>query len=35
MRRLIVTEAGLAAVRETRDVLATFFDGLDPVLEDA
>jgi len=35
MRRLIVTAAGLAAVRDTRDVLATFFDGLDPVLEDA
>jgi DNA-binding PadR family transcriptional regulator len=35
MRRLIVTEAGLAAVRDTRDVLATFFDGLDPVLEEA
>jgi DNA-binding PadR family transcriptional regulator len=35
MRRLIVTAAGLAAVRETRDVLVTFFDGLAPVLEDA
>jgi hypothetical protein len=35
MRRLIVTAAGIAAVRETRAVLATFFDGLGPVLEDA
>lgn len=32
MRRLIVTEPGLEAVRETREVLATFFGGLDPVL---
>lgn len=34
MRRLLVTEEGLAAVREARDVLATFFGGLDAVLED-
>lgn len=35
MRRLLVTGEGLAAVREARDVLVTFFDGLDPVLGDA
>lgn len=35
MRRLLVTEEGLAAVREARDVLVTFLDGLDPVLGDA
>lgn len=29
MRRLLVTEDGLAAVRQTRDVLATFLDGVD------
>ena len=32
MRRLRVTEPGLEAVREARDVLSTFFGGLDPVL---
>jgi PadR family transcriptional regulator, regulatory protein PadR len=35
MRRLIVTETGLAAVRETRDVLVSFLDGLGPVLDEA
>lgn len=34
MRRLRVTEAGLAAARQARDVLNTFLDGLDPVLGD-
>lgn len=33
MRRLLPTEAGLEAVRESRDVLLTFLDGLDPVLD--
>jgi len=32
MRRLQVTEEGLAAVRESHAVLMRFFDGLDPVL---
>lgn len=35
MRRLLVTEEGLAAVREQRDVLHTFLDGLGPVLDEA
>jgi DNA-binding PadR family transcriptional regulator len=35
MRRLFVTDEGLAVVKETRDVLVVFLDGLDPVLEDA
>ncbi len=35
MRRLLVTEDGLAAVRETRAVLVTFLDGLEPVLGEA
>lgn len=35
MRRLQVTDAGLAAARETRAVLDTFLDGLDPVLGEA
>lgn len=35
MRRLIVTEAGLVAVRQTRDVLVSFLDGLGPVLDEA
>jgi hypothetical protein len=35
MRRLLVTQAGLAAIRQTRDVLATFLDGLGPVLDEA
>ena len=34
MRKLGVTAAGRAAARETRDVLASFFGGLDPVLDD-
>jgi DNA-binding PadR family transcriptional regulator len=32
-RRLAVTDAGLAAVRRSRDVLRTFLDGLDPILD--
>ena len=32
-RRLLPTEEGLEAVRQSRDVLMTFFDGLDPVLD--
>jgi PadR family transcriptional regulator, regulatory protein PadR len=32
MRRLFVTAEGRTAVREARDVLATFLDGLDPIL---
>jgi DNA-binding PadR family transcriptional regulator len=35
MRRLQVTEGGLVAVRQTRAVLATFLDGLEPMLGDA
>ena len=35
MRRLKVTRAGLAAVREARDVLVTFFDGVGPALDKA
>jgi DNA-binding PadR family transcriptional regulator len=35
MRRLLVTDEGLAAVRRTRDVLVTFLDGLGPVLDEA
>lgn len=34
MRRLQVTDEGLAAARQARDVLVTFFDGLDPVREE-
>lgn len=34
MRRLQVTETGLATVRSTWQVLATFFDGLGPALEE-
>ena len=30
MRRLLVTEEGLAAVRQARDVLTTFLDGALP-----
>ena len=30
MRRLQVTEAGLQEARSTRDILVTFFDGLEP-----
>ena len=33
MRRLGVTAAGLDVVRESRDILMTFFDGLGSVLE--
>jgi DNA-binding PadR family transcriptional regulator len=33
MRRLLVTAEGLAAVRQTRDVLYHFLDGLGPVLD--
>lgn len=33
MRRLSVTDAGLDAVRRSRDVLLTFLDGLGPVLD--
>lgn len=35
MRRLQVTELGLASVRETREMLDAFFGGLGPVLDDA
>ena len=35
MRRLWVTEAGLLAVRQARDVLLTFFDGVEAVLDEA
>lgn len=35
MRRLLVTPEGLDTVREAREVLVTFFDGLEPVLDDA
>lgn len=35
MRRLLVTPAGRTAVREVRDVLTTFFDGVrDAVLDE-
>ena len=33
MRRLIVTAEGRVAARQARDVLFTFLDGLDPVLD--
>lgn len=33
MRRLHPTEEGLAAVRDSRDVLLAFLDGLDPLLD--
>ncbi len=32
-RRLMVTDEGRQAVKRARDVLAVFFDGLDPVLD--
>ena len=35
MRRLEVTREGRGAVRASRDVLLTFFSGLDPILDDA
>lgn len=34
-RRLLVTEEGLAAVREARHVLTTFFEGAEPRLGEA
>jgi DNA-binding PadR family transcriptional regulator len=34
MRKLLVTKEGLAAVRQTRDVLFAFLDGLEPVLDE-
>lgn len=34
MRRLLLTEAGLDAVRETREVLSAFLKDLGPPLED-
>ena len=34
MRRLTVTERGLAAVRRARDVLVTFFDGVGALLDE-
>lgn len=34
MRRLLVTDEGLEAVRAKRALLRTFLDGLDPVLEE-
>ena len=34
MRRLMVTDEGLEAVRETRSVLVTFLDGVGSVLEE-
>jgi DNA-binding PadR family transcriptional regulator len=33
MRKLLVTKEGLAAVRQTRDVLFHFLDGLGPALD--
>ena len=35
MRRLRVTEVGAVAVRQARDVLLTFFDGVEAVLDEA
>lgn len=35
MRRLSLTEQGIEAVRETREVLDTFLQDLSPALEDA
>lgn len=35
MRRLLVTRDGVAAARDSRDVLLELFDGLDPVLGEA
>ena len=35
MRRLLVTEAGLEAVRQARAVLVAFMDGLEPLLDEA
>lgn len=35
MRRLRVTEVGVVSVRQARDVLRTFFDGVETVLDEA
>ena len=35
MRRLRVTDLGVLAVRRARDVLLTFFDGVEAVLDEA
>jgi DNA-binding PadR family transcriptional regulator len=35
MRRLLLTENGVEAVRETREVLDAFLQDLDPALDDA
>ena len=35
MRRLRVTEAGRLAVRQARDILLSFFDGVEAVLDEA
>lgn len=35
MRRLLVTEEGLEAVRQARDVLTTFLEGAEPRLGEA
>lgn len=35
MRRLLVTDAGRAAVRQARHVLLAYFDGLGPALDEA
>ena len=35
MRRLLLTELGIEAVRETRDVLDSFLQDLGPALDDA
>ena len=35
MRRLRVTDRGLLAVRQARDVLVAFFDGVGPLLDEA
>ena len=35
MRRLLVTQSGIEAVRATRDVLDTFLEDLGPALDDA
>ena len=35
MRRLRVTEVGVVSVRRARDVLRTFFDGVETVLDEA
>jgi DNA-binding PadR family transcriptional regulator len=35
LRRLHVTAAGLEAVRDARDVLHAFLDGLDPLRDEA